>query len=175
MRDLTSRRAAELELRDSRERYRSILQNLRGIAYRVTAGEFQPLFLGGSVFEITGRRSEEMTAPRFQPAAAAAAAGGELEEIVQNVERMLGRIIGEDIELETRLEARGRVRADASQIEPYRPRIPVLYISGYAGEERTEELLQDGAAFLPKPFTAAALAGKVRQVLTASELTPGQV
>ncbi|MGH9335161.1 MAG: hypothetical protein ACRD21_15605, partial [Vicinamibacteria bacterium] len=101
MRDLTSRRAAELELRDSRERYRSILQNLRGIAYRVTAGEFQPLFLGGSVFEITGRRSEEMTAPRFQPAAAAAAAGGELEEIVQNVERMLGRIIGEDIELET--------------------------------------------------------------------------
>ncbi len=55
-----------------------------------------------------------------------------------------------------------------STIDSYRPRIPVLYISGYAGEGVNEELLEDGAAFLAKPFTAAALAQKVREVLRAS-------
>ncbi len=34
-----------------------------------------------------------------------------LEEMVRNVERMLGRIIGEDIELETRLSARAAASA----------------------------------------------------------------
>jgi CheY-like chemotaxis protein len=48
----------------------------------------------------------------------------------------------------------------------YRPQIPVLYISGYAGEDRSLELLKNGAAFLAKPFTAASLAQKVREVLT---------
>jgi PAS domain S-box-containing protein len=54
-----------------------------------------------------------------------------------------------------------------SAVASYRPRIPVLYISGYAGEGVNEELLEDGAAFLAKPFTAAALAQKVREVLRA--------
>ncbi len=72
-------------------------------------------------------------------------------------------------------------RALRDEVETYRPRTPVLYISGYAGEDRTQELLKDGAAFLAKPFTAAALAQKVREVLTvastvaAPDLTSGPV
>jgi PAS domain S-box-containing protein len=72
-------------------------------------------------------------------------------------------------------------RALRDEVATYRPRTPVLYISGYAGEDRTQELLKDGAAFLAKPFTAAALAQKVREVLTvapaveASGLTSGTV
>ncbi|HEY7698719.1 MAG TPA: PAS domain S-box protein, partial [Vicinamibacteria bacterium] len=57
-------------------------------------------------------------------------------------------------------------RALRDEISAYRPQIPVLYISGYAGEARTQELLKNGAAFLAKPFTAAALAQKVRDLLT---------
>ena len=49
-------------------------------------------------------------------------------------------------------------RALRDEISIHRPRIPVLYMSGYAGEDRSRELLTDGAAFLAKPFTAAALA-----------------
>jgi len=59
-------------------------------------------------------------------------------------------------------------RALRDEVSTHRPGIPVLYISGYAGEDRTRELLKDGAAFLAKPFTAAALAQKVREALTAA-------
>jgi CheY-like chemotaxis protein len=59
-------------------------------------------------------------------------------------------------------------RALRDEISTYRPEIPVLYISGYAGEARTQELLKNGAAFLAKPFTAASLAQKVRDLLTAT-------
>jgi two-component system cell cycle sensor histidine kinase/response regulator CckA len=66
-------------------------------------------------------------------------------------------------------------RALRDEISTHRPRIPVLYISGYAGEDRTKELLKNGAAFLAKPFTAAALAQKVREVLTGAGLPHGPV
>jgi nitrogen-specific signal transduction histidine kinase/CheY-like chemotaxis protein len=66
-------------------------------------------------------------------------------------------------------------RALRDEISTHRPQIPVLYISGYAGEDRTRELLKDGAAFLAKPFTAAALAQKVREVLTGASLPLGPV
>jgi DNA-binding NtrC family response regulator len=52
------------------------------------------------------------------------------------------------------------------EISTVLPQLPVLYISGYAGADRTRELLRNGAAFLAKPFTAAALAQKVREVLS---------
>jgi PAS domain S-box-containing protein len=41
----------------------------------------------------------------------------DLTEVVQGMEKMLRRIIGEDIELDTELAANGRVRADPSQLE----------------------------------------------------------
>ena len=71
-------------------------------------------------------------------------------------------------------------RALRDELSMYRPRIPVLYISGYAGEDRSLELLKNGAAFLAKPFTAASLAQKVREVLTgaarmAADLSSGSV
>jgi CheY-like chemotaxis protein len=66
-------------------------------------------------------------------------------------------------------------RALRDEISTHRPQIPVLYISGYAGEDRTQELLKNGAAFLAKPFTATALAQKVREVLTATGLPLGPV
>ncbi len=46
------------------------------------------------------------------------------------------------------------------------PRIPVLYISGYPGEEVMQRgLLPEGAALLQKPFTPGQLAQRVREVL----------
>jgi CheY-like chemotaxis protein len=52
-----------------------------------------------------------------------------------------------------------RMRAD-------RPSIRVLHVSGYtAGALRHHEALDDGAAFLQKPFTAATLASKLKEVL----------
>jgi PAS domain S-box-containing protein len=52
-------------------------------------------------------------------------------------------------------------------IQRSRPGIPVLYVSGYAGDAvLRQELGEPGTPFLPKPFTAADLARKVREVLT---------
>jgi CheY-like chemotaxis protein len=48
----------------------------------------------------------------------------------------------------------------ADELRPHRPDMRVLYISGYCGEARVR-LEQAGKAFFPKPFTAAAIAGKV--------------
>jgi PAS domain S-box-containing protein len=56
-------------------------------------------------------------------------------------------------------------RALREEVARHRPGIRVLYISGYTGEGPTADLLGDGAAFLPKPFTAATLVQKVREVL----------
>jgi PAS domain S-box-containing protein len=60
--------------------------------------------------------------------------------------------------------ASGRQLAD--RLVAARPGIKVLFISGYAEELFTaRSALQPGVAFLQKPFTARALAAKVREVL----------
>ena len=54
----------------------------------------------------------------------------------------------------------------AEALEPLHPGIKVLYLSGYADDAVVRHgVLGAGKAFLQKPFTAAALAEKVRQVL----------
>ncbi|HZI21844.1 MAG TPA: MASE1 domain-containing protein [Gemmatimonadales bacterium] len=58
----------------------------------------------------------------------------------------------------------------ALRIAAVRRNLPVLYVSGYTGEAiREHGLLEPGVAFLQKPFTADALAGKVREVLDAAQ------
>ncbi len=50
-----------------------------------------------------------------------------------------------------------------------RPSLPVLYISGYTGEDVTQRgLLAPGAPFQQKPFAPEELARKVREMLDAS-------
>ena len=51
----------------------------------------------------------------------------------------------------------------AERIASLRPGIKVLFISGYTAD--AAGVLETGLAFLPKPFTADALAAKVREVL----------
>ena len=48
------------------------------------------------------------------------------------------------------------------------PGLPVVYLSGYAAEELDHlDLGAEYAGFLPKPFKARDLLGKVREVLGA--------
>ena len=58
----------------------------------------------------------------------------------------------------------------------YRPALRVLYMSGYTYGITTQTgmqrgLLEDGVAFLQKPFTPSALSEKVREVLDRSVAT----
>jgi PAS domain S-box-containing protein len=57
--DVTSRRRAEQALRESEERYRSFVQNFRGIAYRGRM-DFVPVFVHGAVEELTGYTQKEI-------------------------------------------------------------------------------------------------------------------
>jgi PAS domain S-box-containing protein len=51
-------------------------------------------------------------------------------------------------------------------LQRHRPSVRVLYMSGYTGNVIARHgLLEDGVAFIQKPFTAAALAAKVREAL----------
>jgi CheY-like chemotaxis protein len=46
------------------------------------------------------------------------------------------------------------------------PHTKVLYMSGYADSTFTQNgILEEGTAYIQKPFSAAGLAGKVREVL----------
>ena len=57
----------------------------------------------------------------------------------------------------------------AEQLQQLRPEIHVLSMSGYGrGGVADEGLADPGVEFIPKPFTAASLAGKVREVLDRS-------
>ena len=54
----------------------------------------------------------------------------------------------------------------ARQVQKLRPTTRVLFMSGYTDSAIVHQgMLDPGIAFLPKPFTPSALAGKVRQVL----------
>jgi len=54
----------------------------------------------------------------------------------------------------------------ARRVQEIRPTARVLFMSGYTDSAIVHQgMLEPGIAFLPKPFTPSALAGKVRQVL----------
>jgi PAS domain S-box-containing protein len=57
----------------------------------------------------------------------------------------------------------------AVQLAPQRPDMRVLYMSGYTDDAIVHHgALEEGIAFLPKPFTPDALAFKVREILDAT-------
>jgi PAS domain S-box-containing protein len=61
----------------------------------------------------------------------------------------------------------GKVLAD--QLAPQRPGMRVLFMSGYTDDQIVHHgALEEGIAFLPKPFTPDALAFKVREILDAT-------
>lgn len=63
VRNITERKIAQNALKHSEERYRSFVENFRGIAYRVTL-DFKPIFVHGAVQEITGYTDEDFLAGR---------------------------------------------------------------------------------------------------------------
>ncbi len=63
----------------------------------------------------------------------------------------------------------------ARRLEQVRPGLRVLFVSGYANEAIVHHgVLDKGVAYLPKPFTAEALARKVREVIDAPSPAPLQ-
>jgi len=56
----------------------------------------------------------------------------------------------------------------AARIEPIRPAMKIAFMSGYGDLAVAERIPQDGS-YLAKPFSAEALAGKVREVLGAPQ------
>jgi len=57
----------------------------------------------------------------------------------------------------------------ARRLAGLRPSLPVLFISGYTGDDVIQRgLLEPGAPFQQKPFTPDGLAGKVREMLDAA-------
>jgi two-component system cell cycle sensor histidine kinase/response regulator CckA len=64
-------------------------------------------------------------------------------------------------------------RRIAEQLTERHRGLPVLYMSGYAsGLLDTAHVLDNGIAFIEKPFTARLLLGEVNNVFTATEATP---
>ena len=61
----------------------------------------------------------------------------------------------------------GRVLAE--QLVARRPRLKVLYMSGYTDDQILVHGVATGAGFLQKPFTPDVLARKVRDVLDGPE------
>jgi len=54
----------------------------------------------------------------------------------------------------------------ARQLKAVNGDLKTLFISGYAGETLVQEaLLEDGTAYLQKPFSVNALASKIRELL----------
>ena len=64
----------------------------------------------------------------------------------------------------------------AQSILPLRKGLKVLFISGYTGPSGIDPAtLPAGSAFLQKPFTLAALLGKVKELLATSEVSRASV
>ncbi|HSQ96986.1 MAG TPA: response regulator [Croceibacterium sp.] len=58
--------------------------------------------------------------------------------------------------------------AMAKEIRKIAPKLPVLFMSGYAEEQLRREIDIEGMHFIPKPFSVQQIAAKVGQVLGAS-------
>jgi two-component system cell cycle sensor histidine kinase/response regulator CckA len=57
--------------------------------------------------------------------------------------------------------------AMAKEIRKITPKLPVLFMSGYAEEQLRREIDIEGMHFIPKPFSVQQIAAKVGQVLGA--------
>jgi two-component system cell cycle sensor histidine kinase/response regulator CckA len=59
--------------------------------------------------------------------------------------------------------------AMAREIRKIAPKLPVLFMSGYAEEQLRREIDIEGMHFIPKPFSVQQIAAKARQVLGAQQ------
>ncbi|HET8687467.1 MAG TPA: PAS domain-containing protein, partial [Methanosarcina sp.] len=64
MEDVTEIKQSSEKLRESEELYRSFLQNFKGISFKLDRN-FDPLFLEGALYEITGYTEEEFSTSRI--------------------------------------------------------------------------------------------------------------
>ena len=140
---------------------------------------------------------------RVEAATPAASATGETVLVVEDepVVRRLARMALEEvgysvIEASDGAEALGLLRADAEAVQlvltdvvmpgvggqalartirSERPELPLLFMSGYQGEDVTDRgLLEPGAAFIQKPFAPQELARRVREVLDGRATVQGR-
>jgi len=92
----------------------------------------------------------------------------DLNALVARMERMLRRIIGEDVELVVHPGADlWRVRADfAARLVESRPALGVVYMSGYTENGIVHRgVLDPGIDFIGKPVTVDLLVRKVEEIL----------
>jgi DNA-binding NtrC family response regulator len=90
----------------------------------------------------------------------------ELEDL-GDAERVCQQHAGKIDLLLTDVVMRGLSGPDlARKVQRLRPEAKVLFMSGYTDKAIVHQgVLDPGIAFVPKPFTPSALAGKVREVL----------
>jgi two-component system cell cycle sensor histidine kinase/response regulator CckA len=151
----------------------------------------------GALFTIYFPRSSAVPEPPARPAPGAAIAGGsetvllvEDEESVRDLVREMLQAKGYTV-IEARHGAHALVVADehrgplhllltdvvmpqmggrelARRLRAARPDLQVLYMSGYLGDVTPPQGFEIGLQLLAKPFTAEALASRVRQALDAA-------
>lgn len=96
---------------------------------------------------------------------------GAPEEALRVVEQYKGPI---DFLLTDVIMPKMNGRDLAAQLSQTRPRIKVLYVSGYTDgvvRDGVHGVLEPGLAFLQKPYTRYALTSKIREVLDAGQFT----
>ncbi|WP_410508572.1 PAS domain S-box protein [Methanosarcina hadiensis] len=94
VKDITGRKLAEEKLQESEDKYRSFVQNLKGIAFQFDR-DFKLEFMHGAVKEITGYSEEELVSSKLWPTLIVPEDLNAFKEKENKIRRFSGQFQGE--------------------------------------------------------------------------------